>query len=408
MPIRQSVLASVLISGVLIAIPAVAKWSMGTEMPVERLIKNTNDYIKLHPKDATGYYTLGRIQSAAFAMHTDKLHSYNGDKPNSLPQVVPGYPQHSQQRENKFAVSSADIKLLEASINNYKTATDLAPTNGAATFGLGFECEEALRFPTVFAALKMTLVKTTAAVGPGVVAKETVRQYALKSYRAAFNLSINEDMKPTLSRELISQEAAEGIIRLQANITLNRTDQAEIETLKSKIKDLQGVARPFTPILIDLHNRSDHSALISKTKIVRFDLSGQNANQKWPWVTPDTGILVWDPHQTGKITSGLQLFGSVTWWLFWNDGYGPLAALDDNHDGWLKGAELKGICVWFDRNGNGISDTGEVVSLSSIGIKGIAVSSRGVSGGAPYNSNGVQLTNGKYATSYDWIPKPIN
>ena len=51
---------------------------------------------------------------------------------------------------------------------------------------------------------------------------------------------------------------------------------------------------------------------------------------------------------------GLQLFGSVTWWLFWEDGYAPLAALDDNHDGRLEGAELKGIAIWFDRNGNGV------------------------------------------------------
>ena len=109
----------------------------------------------------------------------------------------------------------------------------------------------------------------------------------------------------------------------------------------------------------------------------------------------------------GKITSGLQLFGNVTWWLFWKDGYEPLAALDNDRNGRLEGAELQGIAVWFDRNGNGIADPGEVVSLRSLGITSIAVHSAGLTDGVPANTNGVQLRDGSSLPTFDWTPTSL-
>ena len=58
--------------------------------------------------------------------------------------------------------------------------------------------------------------------------------------------------------------------------------------------------------------------------------------------------------------------------MFWRNGYEPLAALDDNHDGWITDAELTGVSVWRDRDSNGVSDVGEVVPASQFGILAIA------------------------------------
>lgn len=44
-------------------------------------------------------------------------------------------------------------------------------------------------------------------------------------------------------------------------------------------------------------------------------------------------LLVRDPQHKSKIESGRQLFGNVTWWMFWRNGYQALAALDDTMDG---------------------------------------------------------------------------
>jgi hypothetical protein len=68
------------------------------------------------------------------------------------------------------------------------------------------------------------------------------------------------------------------------------------------------------------------------------------------------------------------LFGNVTFWLFWRNGYEALAVLDDDRDGKLQGAELAGLALWHDRNGNGISEDGEVQPLAAHGI--VALSCR--------------------------------
>ena len=78
--------------------------------------------------------------------------------------------------------------------------------------------------------------------------------------------------------------------------------------------------------------------------------------------------LVFDKQSTGSITSGLQLFGNVTFWLFWRNGYDALRALDDDGDGRIAGAELAGLALWHDRNADGVSDRGEVRPVSEWGI----------------------------------------
>jgi hypothetical protein len=40
---------------------------------------------------------------------------------------------------------------------------------------------------------------------------------------------------------------------------------------------------------------------------------------------------------------GPQMFGNVSYWIFWRDGYAAFSALDDNGDGLLRGSESKGL-----------------------------------------------------------------
>jgi hypothetical protein len=82
--------------------------------------------------------------------------------------------------------------------------------------------------------------------------------------------------------------------------------------------------------------------------------------------------VVYDPKGEGRITSGLDLFGSVTFWLFWDTGYDALQALDDNRDGKLTGPELAGLAIWQDSSHFGVCDPGELKSLKDHGI--VAVS----------------------------------
>ena len=92
--------------------------------------------------------------------------------------------------------------------------------------------------------------------------------------------------------------------------------------------------------------------------------------------------------------------------MFWADGYHALDALDDDRDEMLRGSELKGLAVWFDRNSNGVSEAGEVVTVDSLGITAVAAKSTGRCGQSPCNPCGVKLRSGQMLPTYDWIAQP--
>jgi len=55
---------------------------------------------------------------------------------------------------------------------------------------------------------------------------------------------------------------------------------------------------------------------------VAFDVDGSGLGRRWSWITKKAGWLVYDPQKNGKITSGLQLFGNVSFWCFFDNGFG--------------------------------------------------------------------------------------
>jgi len=89
-------------------------------------------------------------------------------------------------------------------------------------------------------------------------------------------------------------------------------------------------------------------------------------------------------------------------------GYRALDMLDDDRDGFLAVGELKGISVWFDRNSYGRSDSGEVVSLESLGIMAVGTRSTGCDGKSPMHASGIRLRDGRTLPSYDWIAPSVN
>lgn len=388
--------AAALTIGLLIAPSVWAKWARPTDMPVARLLKNVRTYVAAHPKEAKGYYTLGRINSAAFALDTENIGVYPATPLPSLPTHTGLAP---PPRDRSKPLSPRALTYLSDAVSNYKKATELDGADGLAWFGLGFQCEEALAFPQAVA-------KASAALAlPGKPEAEKLRQEALRCYRLAYTLTIKADTGRSMGLiDPVSMEAAQGVVRLQTNRRLSSRERTELERMQNQIAAFRSMPCPITPLLISLQRQASLGDLLTPQKHVRFDLAGDKLGRSWPWVKPTTGILVWDPKHTGKITSGLQLFGSVTWWLFWKDGYEPLAALDNDHNGWLEGAELQGIAVWFDRNSNGVSEQGEVVSLASLGIERIAVHSAGSAEGVPANPNGIQLRDGSSLPTFDWQP----
>ena len=125
------------------------------------------------------------------------------------------------------------------------------------------------------------------------------------------------------------------------------------------------------------------------------------------WITPQAGWLVFDHDGQGQVTSGLQLFGNVTFWLFWPDGYAALSALDDDGNGQLDQDELEGLAIWRDANGNGVSDPGEVRPVSAWGVRALSCASQTHSTGIRFNPAGAEFSDGTTRPTYDWIAESV-
>ncbi len=180
-------------------------------------------------------------------------------------------------------------------------------------------------------------------------------------------------------------------------------DAQEIAQLNQDKKTLSSMARWVTPILIPLEANTGFNDLVEQKASVDFDLDGSGFKRKWAWITPKAGWLVFDAERTGCVESALQMFGNVTFWIFWPNGYEALSALDDNGDGVLSGAELRGLAIWNDRNSDGVSDPGEVIPVEELGIEVISCSNQIDANGMHWNPAGVIMSNGTIRASYDWV-----
>src|SRR5262245_35040224 len=72
-------------------------------------------------------------------------------------------------------------------------------------------------------------------------------------------------------------------------------------------------------------------------------------------------------------------------------------------DGFLRGPELNGLALWQDRNGNGLSDPGEVSPVGDYGITAIGCASRNHPNGVLWNPDGVQFSDGSVRPTYDYV-----
>ena len=89
--------------------------------------------------------------------------------------------------------------------------------------------------------------------------------------------------------------------------------------IRDKIAKINRMPRSITPILVALEpsaTKVDFRSLVDERSRVAFDLDGSGLSRRWGWPKPDAAFLVYDPERRSKITSGLQLFGSSTFWIF--------------------------------------------------------------------------------------------
>jgi hypothetical protein len=146
--------------------------------------------------------------------------------------------------------------------------------------------------------------------------------------------------------------------------------------------------------------------MLDRRARVAFDADGSDLDRTWTWIDPRAGWLVYDQIGDKRITSAIQLFGNVTFWMFWENGYHALCALDDDNTGDLRGTELKHLAVWQDANRNAVSEDHEVRTLNELNIVALSCAHVTEDESDEYvamSAKGVTFADGSTRPTYDII-----
>lgn len=133
-----------------------------------------------------------------------------------------------------------------------------------------------------------------------------------------------------------------------------------------------------SPLVLDLSGGSELRTLSLFASHAFFDLTGEGPARHTGWTRPGTALLALDRNGNGRIDSGRELFGTETLLpdgTRASNGYEALAQYDLGHKGFIDAGDpiFSRLLLWTDANGNGISDPGELQSVSDAGITRLSV-----------------------------------
>lgn len=127
----------------------------------------------------------------------------------------------------------------------------------------------------------------------------------------------------------------------------------------------------LSPLVLDFSGKESietHSLANSDT---HFDLNADGVAEQVGWVNgKNAAFLTLDLNNNGQVDNGSELFGEATVrknkQRVAKDGFDALAQHDSNEDGRIDAADpvFKKLSLWFDRNQNGKSEKGEIISIS--------------------------------------------
>jgi hypothetical protein len=309
------------------------------KVPTGRLMKNMEEAVKKNPKDAGAVLNLARLHAMAYSLRSDEL-PVNTKRPDAIwfgyePPLVPF--RNVQKTDDKERLKAAKGHLDEA-LKLYEEAIKLDPKDLRAQLGYGWLLKEAGKKGKAIEVLRKVAEEGW---------KKDQMLKGLFPGQHAYTPEVAGYLVPLLDKE---------------------KDKEEIAKLNERIAELKKLPRAVTPVAIPLKDGLAAADIEDRAAAVAFDADGSGLKRQWSWITRDAAWLVHDPKRGGKVDSALQMFGGVTFWLFWETGYDAMAALDDDRDGTLGGAELEGLALWHDANGNGVCEPGEVKPLAEWGI----------------------------------------
>ena len=126
---------------------------------------------------------------------------------------------------------------------------------------------------------------------------------------------------------------------------------------------------PRDPLVLDL-NGNGLDLVSAAASSASFDFDNDGFRERTGWVAPSDGFLVRDSNSNGVVDGVGELFGDTL-----TDGYTALRAFDSNGDNRIDANDVNfsQLRVWRDLNGDGVSQAGELATLSSLGIASLGL-----------------------------------
>ena len=366
------------------------------QVPIARVLANLERKHKNEPENVEVLYDLARVHSMAYSTNFTLVPLRTNDQRPMFkhPESDSGVPSEVIHPSTPAAQSAAWQHLTNA-IAYYQLASKfvLAGTNASGNPWFPFAKTNAPNNSFLVTPIQIGLAWCLDEAGR--------REDAIVEYRRALQLAWNIDgERKALGPGICYSEEIIGYLLKLLDPVKDAKEIAQLNTDRATLKVLP---RAITPILVPLAPNVPLDQLVNPNANVAFDLDGSGLQRRWGWLTTNAAWLVYDQAGSGRITSGLQMFGNVTFWIFWRDGYDALSSLDDNGDGVLSGDELRGLALWQDLNGNGVCDPGEVRPVSEYGITAIDCRSEMHDSGIPFNPRGIFFLDGTTRATYDWI-----
>nr|WP_319515071.1 calcium-binding protein [uncultured Cohaesibacter sp.] len=124
------------------------------------------------------------------------------------------------------------------------------------------------------------------------------------------------------------------------------------------------------PLVFDLDGDGIELTALAGKNGIQFDIDGDGFYEHTGWVAPDDGFLALDANENGVVDDVSELFGGAG-----ESGFLSLAEFDENADGLIdiSDAVFSNLTIWRDLNRNGVTDEGELSSMSDLGIASISL-----------------------------------